>query len=323
MKKNFEFDFIQKSNNNTLFDYPNNNSPINLQNSNYLEKWSKLESKLQKNRIDNYFSNDSISSLNLCSLKSMEWDDLNMIQTKNNYDAPLNDKYLNEHNYVNIQRLQQLIHPIDDEFDIFIQNKIENLEKLKCAHESKNVFRNNKKNNNIKNNINIINIINNNIKKKINNNIQNNLKLNKEQKVEKSIIKDKNEAIFTFNKNDNDNNDDFDRIKTKSFLADYTYNDNVTDNSILYTNKKDDNDLGFRNKIRLNKILSRIKNDKKETEIINKPNKFKLFDNSDENSNLNKIQKRYYEQLREEDKQKDNDYTKDYFSTILYELNQK
>ena len=323
MKKNFEFDFIQKSNNNTLFDYPNNNSPINLQNSNYLEKWSKLESKLQKNRIDNYFSNDSISSLNLCSLKSMEWDDLNMIQTKNNYDATLNDKYLNEHNYVNIQRLQQLIHPIDDEFDIFIQNKIENLEKLKCAHESKNVFGNNKKNNNIKNNINIINIINNNIKKKINNNIQNNLKLNKEQKVEKSIIKDKNEAIFTFNKNDNDNNDDFDRIKTKSFLADYTYNDNVTDNSILYTNKKDDNDLGFRNKIRLNKILSRIKNDKKETEIINKPNKFKLFDNSDENSNLNKIQKRYYDQLREEDKQKDNDYTKDYFSTILYELNQK
>lgn len=323
MKKNFEFDFIQKNNNNTLFDYPNNNNPINLQNSNYLEKWSKLESKLQKNRIDNYFSNDSISSLNLCSLKSMEWDDLNMIQTKNNYDATLNDKYLNEHNYVNIQRLQQLIHPIDDEFDIFIQNKIENLEKLKCAHESKNVFRNNKKNNNIKNNINIINIINNNIKKKINNNIQNNLKLNKEQKVEKSIIKDKNEAIFTFNKNDNDNNDDFDRIKTKSFLADYTYNDNVTDNSILYTNKKDDNDLGFRNKIRLNKILSRIKNDKKETEIINKPNKFKLFDNSDENSNLNKIQKRYYDQLREEDKQKDNDYTKDYFSTILYELNQK
>ena len=323
MKKNFEFDFIQKNNNNTLFDYPNNNNPINLQNSNYLEKWSKLESKLQKNRIDNYFSNDSISSLNLGSLKSMEWDDLNMMQNKNNYDTTLKDKYLNEHNYVNIQRLQQLIHPIDDEFDIFIQNKIENLEKLKYTHESKNVFENNKKSNNIKNNINIINIINNNIKKKINNNIQNNLKLNKEKNAEKSIIKDKNEAIFTFNKSDNDNNDDFNKIKTKSFLVDYTYNDNVTDNSFLYENIKDDNDLGFRNKMRLNKILSRIKNDKKETEIINKPNKFKLFDNSDENSNLNKIQKRYYGQLREEDKQKDSDYSKDYFSTILYELNQK
>jgi len=321
--KNFEFDFIQKNNNNTLFDYPNNNNPINLQNSNYLEKWSKLESKLQKNRIDNYFSNDSISSLNLGSLKSMEWDDLNMMPNKSNYDTTLKDKYLNEHNYANIQRLQQLIHPIDDEFDIFIQNKIENLEKLKYTHESKNVFGNNKKSNNIKNNINIINIINNNIKKKINNNIQNNLKLNKEKRAEKSIIKDKNEAIFTFNKSDNDNNDDFDRIKTKSFLVDYTYNDNVTDNSFLYTNIKDDNDLGFRNKMRLNKILSRIKNDKKETEIINKPNKFKLFDNSDENSNLNKIQKRYYGQLREEDKQKDSDYSKDYFSTILYELNQK
>ena len=75
--------------------------------------------------------------------------------------------------------------------------------------------------------------------------------------------------------------------------------------------------------MRLNNLLSRIKSDKKESELINKPNKFKIFDNSEDNSNLNKIQRRYYEQFREEDKYKDNKgYTKDYFSTILYELEQ-
>ena len=90
----------------------------------------------------------------------------------------------------------------------------------------------------------------------------------------------------------------------------------------MNTNKKYENSVGKRNKIRLNKLLNKIKNEKKETELINKPNKFKLFDNSDEKSNLDKIQKRYYEQFKEEDKLKDNEYEKDYFSTILYELNQ-
>ena len=118
-----------------------------------------------------------------------------------------------------------------------------------------------------------------------------------------------------------DNNEEFGRLKTKSFLADY--NDNAINTSIFNTNKKYENNVGNRNKIRLSRLLNRIKNDKKETELINKPNKFKLFDTSDENSNLDKIQRRYYEQFREEDKHKDNnDYTKDYFSTILYELNQ-
>ena len=309
MKNKFEFDFFQKNNNNSIFVYPNNN---NMQNLNYLEKWSKLESKLQKNRIDNYFSNDSLSSLNLGTLQSMEWDDLKLIKTQKN-NSPLKNKYKNEKNNINLPNLQKLIHPIDDEFEQYIQNKIENLEKLKTNNKNDTIF-NNKNNNNI-------NTISDNIKEKINNSIRNNLFLNKEKNEEKSIIKEKNEAIFTFHKNENENNDELDKMKTKSFLNDYTYNDNNTNNSIFNTNNKDENSLGFRNRMRLYRILNRIKSNQKETEIINKPNKFRLFDTSDENSNLNKIQRRYYEQFREEDKRRDNDYSKDYFSTIIYELN--
>ena len=311
MKNKFEFDFFQKNNNNSIFVYPNNN---NMQNLNYLEKWSKLESKLQKNRIDNYFSNDSLSSLNLGTLQSMEWDDLKLIKTQKN-NSPLKNKYKNEKNNINLPNLQKLIHPIDDEFEQYIQNKIENLEKLKTNNKNDTIF-NNKNNNN-----NNMNTISDNIKEKINNSIRNNLFLNKEKNEEKSIIKEKNEAIFTFHKNENENNDELDKMKTKSFLNDYTYNDNNTNNSIFNTNNKDENSLGFRNRMRLYRILNRIKSNQKETEIINKPNKFRLFDTSDENSNLNKIQRRYYEQFREEDKRRDNDYSKDYFSTIIYELN--
>ena len=308
MKKKFEFDYFLKNNNNKKFEFPNNNKQV-------FDKWSKLEKNLQKNR-DNYYSNDAFSTLNLGSLKSMEWDDdtqYNSIHKNNiNFDSTLNkNRNKNTDLDFNLKNLEKLIHPIDDEFEQFIQNKIENLEKLK--------YNNNK----IIENNNIINITNNNIKNNIKNNSinYNNFLLSYVGDGEKSIIKDKNEAIFTFNRNDMDNNEEFGRLKTKSFLADY--NDNAINTSIFNTNKKYENSVGNRNKIRLNRLLNRIKNDKKETELINKPNKFKLFDTSDENSNLDKIQRRYYEQFREEDKHKDNnDYTKDYFSTILYELNQ-
>ena len=313
MKNKFEFDFFPENNKKKLFEY---NSNIN-QNSKQLDKWSKLESALQRNRKDNYFSNDTISTLNIASLRSMEWDDINNIQTQKseiNFDSSLNNKYNNQkqNKDLNLNNLEKLIHPIDDEFEKFIQKKIEDLEKLKKTNK-----------NNLKNNENSINIINDNIKineKSINNNIL----LTHDTNEEKSIIKEKNEAIFTFNKNDIENNDEYDRIKAKSFLGDYTYNDNIIDNSIFNINKKYENNVGKRNKMRLNNLLSRIKSNKKETEIINKPNKFKILDNtSDDNSNLNKIQKRYYEQFREEDKYRDNkEYSKDYFATILYELEQ-
>ena len=314
MKNKFEFDYFHKKKNKKLFEYNNIN-----QDSNQIDQWSKLESILQRNRKDNYFSNDTISTLNIASLKSMEWDDLNNIQTQkseSNFDSSLNNKYNNQNTdlNLNLNNLEKLIHPIDDDFEKFIQNKIEDLEKLKKPNK------NNLKNNG---NTNSINIINDNIKANEKNfGFNNNILLTHDTNEEKSIIKEKNEAIFTFNKNDIDN-DEYDKIKAKSFLGDYTYNDNIIDNSIFNTNKKYDNNIGKRNKTRLNNLLSRIKSDKKETELINKPNKFKIFDNSEDNSNLNKIQRRYYEQFREEDKYKNNkEYTKDYFATILYELEQ-
>lgn len=304
MKKNYEFDYFPKTNNNTIFQFPYNKK----HSLNNIDKWSKLEQNLQKNRVDNYFSNDTFLTLNLGTLKSMEWDDDYYI---NNHSIQKNNININRNCnfFLSLQNLEKIIHPIDDSFENFIQNKLEQLEELKNKNNKK--LDNNSENN-------LLNIKNDNIKK---DNINNNFLFN-EKKDEKSIIKEKNEAILIFNKNYIDNNnDEYEQNRTKSFLADYIDNNNNT--SILNTNKKYDSNLGNRNISRLNKLLNRIKNDnKKETKLINKPNKFKIMDNSEQNSNLDKIQKRYYDQLREEDKHKDNEYIKDYFSTIIYELNQ-
>ena len=304
MKNKFKFD------NSKIFKYTNNiQKPLKE-----LDKWSKLEINLQKNRSENYFVNDSISSLNIGSLKSMEWDDIKNIQeAKNdiNFDISLNSSYRGR-NDINIKNLEKLIHPIDDDFDKFIQKKIEDLEKLRYKNDKK-IFLSTENKNNINDSIKNININNN-----------NNL-LIEGKNDEKSIIKEKNQPIFTFNKNEFENDEELDKVKMKSFLEDYTSNDinNTNGSNIIFNNyKKNESNIGNRNKMRLFNLLSRIKKDKKETELINKPNKFKMFDKSEENTSLNKIQRRYYNQIRKEDKYKDNnEYSKDYFSTIIYDLN--
>jgi hypothetical protein len=307
MKKKFEFNYFPDINKKRL-DYHNNFTKI----SNELDKWSKLESILQKNRSDNYFSNDTISTLNLGSLKSMEWeDDINKnIPTLNNeinYDLSLNKN--NQKNDLNLKSLEKLISPIDNEFETFVQNKINELEKLKNRNQKL-----------INYNPNISNII----KKDVNiKNINNKIFLRKEKNEGKSIVREKNEAILTFNKNGIENNDEFEKVKGKSFLDDYICNDNINNHNNVYNKNNYENNVGYRNKIRLNNLLSKIKTDKKETELVNKPNKFKIFDDSDDNSNLNKIQRKYYEQLRVKDKKSNSsNYSNDYFSTILYDLNQ-
>ena len=310
MKKKFEFNYFLDINKKRL-DYHNNFNQIH----NELDKWSKLESILQKNRSDNYFSNDTISTLNLGSLKSMEWEeDINKnIPTLNNeinYGVSLNKN--NKKYDLNLKNLEKLISPIDNEFEIFVQNKINDLEKLKNRNKKLNDY-----------NHNILDIIKNDSNNK---NINNKIFLQKEKNEEKSIIREKNDAAFTFNKNGIENNDELEKIKGKSFLEDYSCNDNINLNNptIFYNKNNYENNVGYRNKIRLNNLLSRIKTDKKEIEIVNKPNKFKIFDDSDDNSNVNKIQRKYYEQLRVKDKRKNSyNYSKDYFSTILYELNQQ
>ena len=304
MKNKFKFD------NSKIFKYTNNiQKPLKE-----LDKWSKLEINLQKNRSENYFVNDSISSLNIGSLKSMEWDDIKNIQeAKNdiNFDISLNSSYRGR-NDINIKNLEKLIHPIDDEFDKFIQKKIEDLEKLRYKNDKKIFLSTENKNNIINDSIKNININNNNL-------------LIEGKNDEKSIIKEKNQPIFTFNKNEFENDEELDKVKMKSFLEDYTSNDinNTNGSNIIFNNyKKNESNIGNRNKMRLFNLLSRIKKDKKETELINKPNKFKMFDKSEENTSLNKIQRRYYNQIRKEDKYKDNnEYSKDYFSTIIYDLN--
>ena len=304
MKNKFKFD------NSKIFKYTNNiQKPLKE-----LDKWSKLEINLQKNRSENYFVNDSISSLNIGSLKSMEWDDIKNIQeAKNdiNFDTSLNSSYRGR-NDINIKNLEKLINPIDDDFDKFIKKKIEDLEKLRYKNDKK-IFLSTENKNNINDSIKNININNN-----------NNL-LIEGKNDEKSIIKEKNQPIFTFNKNEFENDEELDKVKMKSFLEDYTSNDinNTNSSNIIFNNyKKNESNIGNRNKMRLFNLLSRIKKDKKETELINKPNKFKMFDKSEENTSLNKIQRRYYNQIRKEDKYKDNnEYSKDYFSTIIYDLN--
>ena len=118
MKKKFEFNYFLDINKKRL-DYHNNFNQIH----NELDKWSKLESILQKNRRDNYFSNDTISTLNLGSLKSMEWEeDINKnIPTLNNeinYNLSLNKN--NQKNDLNLKSLEKLISPIDNEFETFV-----------------------------------------------------------------------------------------------------------------------------------------------------------------------------------------------------------
>ena len=323
MKKNIEFNFLQKSRN--VFEYPDGNK----KRLNNMDKWTQAESNIKKHQIEKLFQSEPISSFNFGSLKSMEWNDIKIIPTqKNDYNkifsdnsisSPPSSRIQDEEEYLN---LQHLIHPIDNEFEEFIQNKIESLEKLKTK---KNINKRNtiiKKANNTRITIDYNNIDNNN---QSNINIQN--EINKNNKIflqdnieEKSVVKEKNETFFFYNENDNGNKEETKR-KQKSFLVDYTFEpdkSSIFKNNIKYNNNSE---IESKNLTRLKNLLTKIRTNK-ESEIVNKPNKFQLFDKSDDNTNLNlsKIQRRYYQQFKDENKQKDN-YSKDYFTTILNELN--
>ena len=171
--------------------------------------------------------------------------------------------------------MQYLIHPINDEFDEFIDEKIEILEKLK--------------DNKYKLKEELIN------KNEDNNNL--NLMLSKYKKEEESIIKSKNEPIYILNnetKNDLDDLYEFNKMKNKKYFFNKSNNDY-------------DTELGNRNKMRLNNILNKIKKErpKKETQIISNPNKFNL-DKSDNDViyNKNEENKDYFVKILEEMKNK-------------------
>jgi hypothetical protein len=321
MKKKIEFNFLQKSRN--VFEYPDGNKK-KLKN---MDKWTQAETTIKNHQIKKLFQTEPISSFNIGSLKSMEWNDIKIIPTqKNDYNKIFSDNSISDPPSSRIQddeeylNLQQLIHPIDNEFEEFIQKKIESLEKLKTKKNlikktnntritiDYNAIDNNNENNN--RTFNIQNEINNNNKILLQDNIE-----------EKSIVKEKNETFCFFNENTNGNKEEASKRKQKSFLADYALEPDKS--SIFKNNKKNNNNSEneSKNLTRLKNLLTKIRTNK-ECEIVNKPNKFQLFDKSDDNNNFNlsKIQKRYYQQYKDENKQKDN-YSKDYFSIILNELN--
>ena len=217
------------------------------------EKWEKLDSIFNKknkhiNFNENFFDID---------------------EPKINYDKKIsNIKNLNQKNDVKIN-LQHLIHPIDDEFDIFIDEKIKIFEKMK----NNNKFQ---------------------IKEEVDNTKQEkenfNLLISKYKKTEESIIKAKNKPIFLPNyDNKNEGKYEFNKMKNNKYFFNNSNEDNITN-------------LGNKNKMRLNNILNKIKNEKPKNEIINNPNKFKM-----EKSDITN----------------DNKENKDYFDTILEDIKKK
>jgi len=233
------------------FEYPESQEK-EIQNLNSEEKWEQLDSIFnKKNRYinfnQNFFGND---------------------EQKNNKEIS-NIKNLKQKNENEIN-LQYLIHPIDDKFDEFIDEKIEILEKLK----------NNKYQ----------------IKEELDNKKQEtinfNLLISKYKKEEESIIKEKNKPIKLLNVNLKDNSEEkyeFNKMKKKK----YFFNNN-NDNS---------DDLGNKNKMRLKNILNNIKNEKQKNEIISIPNKFKVEKSSIKINNKEE-NKDYFDTILEDIKKK-------------------
>ena len=224
-----------------------------------IDKWAQLDSIFHKKNIRINF-NDELFDETKNNSK-------NEIQYSNNF---------NNKNDININ-LQYLIHPISDEFDKFIDDKIEILEKLK--------------DNTYKLKEELIN--------KIENNNNLNLMLSKYKKEEESIIKSKNEPIYILNNEDKNDLDDiyeFNKMKNKKYFFNKSNNDY-------------DTELGNRNKMRLNNILNKIKKEKpkKENQIISNPNKFNL-DKSDNDIKYSKNEenKDYFDTILEEIKNKKN-----------------
>ena len=258
MSKTFEFNNNNQRKNNISFEYPYKELKPTKQ-LNISEKWSQL---------DNKFNNKINRHINF-------YDDF---ETKNNLIIE-NSKKEN----INNINLSYLIHPIDDEFDEFIEEKINVLENLK---DNKYI---------IKEEINDDEEENNNF----------NLIINKYKKQE-SLVKEKNEPIFILNNNNNKDLNykyEFNKMKSKK----YFFNENKENNS----------DIGKRNKMRLNNILKKIKKENIKNEIINVPNKFEILNKEEKDINIKNT--KYFDYMK--NKNKKDEENKDYFDKILDQIN--
>ena len=205
---------------------------------NFSDKWEQLDSIFHKkkkriNFFDEFDTEDKTYNNTITNKKTNM--NTNTLSIKDNFN------------------FQKLIHPIDEEFDKYIKEKIDFLEKIKFNEYKQNKLSlNNIEEYNTNNNFNII------INKYKNNNI--------------SLIKGKNEPIFILNKNRNtDSNykDEINKMKTQKYF-------------FSETNENNDTDIGKRNKMRLNNLLNKFRKENLNTEIINIPNKFDIL-NKDEN----------------------------------------
>ena len=205
---------------------------------NFSDKWEQLDSIFHKkkkciNFFDEFDTEDKTYNNTITNKKTNM--NTNTLFIKDNFN------------------FQKLIHPIDEEFDKYIKEKIDFLEKIKFNEYKQNkLLLNNIEEYNTNNNFNII------INKYKNNNI--------------SLIKGKNEPIFILNKNRNtDSNykDEINKMKTQKYF-------------FSETNENNDTDIGKRNKMRLNNLLNKFRKENINTEIINIPNKFDIL-NKDEN----------------------------------------
>ena len=321
--KNFEKDYNKlRYNNNKLFDFQSEKEkPNQIQIEN---EWSKIESLLQKSRLDDCFIkedkennniNDSMVSLNIGANKSLDWEDFENSNRLLNSQTK-NDNYNNNQDFSPKKSeetdmdlyLKKFIHPIDNEFDLFIKKKIEDFEKMKTNYKKKdNTISNNTNNNLKKNRI---------IKNKIEN--INNLLGIKKITGEKSVIKEKNNTNFffggKFNRRkieDSEDDDDYIGLKKRSYLFEKNGNKNL----VLDNMKK-------------NKSMIFSKDNKQNSGIVNGPNKINILlnsKNSNEESGLEKIKNICFDCIRgQKDELNENgSNNKDYFKTILYELNWK
>ena len=205
---------------------------------NFSDKWEQLDSIFhKKKKCINFFD-------------EFDTEDKTYNNTITNKKTNMNTNTLSIKDNFNFQKL---IHPIDEEFDKYIKEKIDFLEKIKFNEYKQNkLLLNNIEEYNTNNNFNII--------------------INKYKKNNISLIKGKNEPIFILNKNRNtDSNykDEINKMKTQKYF-------------FSETNENNDTDIGKRNKMRLNNLLNKFRKENLNTEIINIPNKFDIL-NKDKN----------------------------------------
>ena len=270
----FKYNKYKRKENKFDFEYPENLSKTQ-QDFNFSNKWEQLDSTFHQKKKRIYFFDENFIS----------------DETKFNTFNTVSEKKSNlEPNF----NFQNLIHPIDNEFDKYIKEKMVILEKIKSDKDNNDT---NKE------------IINTN--EELNQNYNFNFAIRKYKNNNESLIKRKNEPILIIDKNrksDLNYKLEFNLMKNKKFF----FSDK---------NENNDTNIGKRNKMRLSNLLNKLKKDNLKTEIINIPNKFNIL-YKEENDSL-KNSKQYIKNFDFIKNESNKENKKDYFDTLLEQINIK